>query len=81
MDGFAAYEGLFLGRDPGQITRHVRTLETIGFHASRYWPLEAALWDIALMNVTLFGKGPAKKPEIVTYFCEGTPPNSRSGYR
>src|SRR5205823_13053634 len=33
MDGFAAYEGLFLGRDPGQIARHVRTLETIGFHA------------------------------------------------
>ena len=26
MDGFAAYEGLFLGRDPGQIARHVRTL-------------------------------------------------------
>jgi D-galactarolactone cycloisomerase len=47
MDGFTAFEGLFLGQDPCQVARHVRTLETIGFHASRYWPLEAALWDIA----------------------------------
>jgi L-alanine-DL-glutamate epimerase-like enolase superfamily enzyme len=47
MAGFAAFEDLFLGQDPGQLARHVRTLETIGFHASRYWPLEAALWDIA----------------------------------
>jgi L-alanine-DL-glutamate epimerase-like enolase superfamily enzyme len=46
MDGFAGYEELFLGRDPRQIARHVRTIETIGFHAGRYWPLEAALWDI-----------------------------------
>ena len=47
MAGFAAFEDLFLGRDPARLARHVRTLETIGFHASRYWPLEAALWDIA----------------------------------
>src|SRR6516164_5952454 len=47
MAGFAAFEDLFLGRDPAPLARHVRTLETIGFHASRYWPLEAALWDIA----------------------------------
>ena len=39
MAGFAAFEDLFLGRDPARIARHVRTLETIGFHASRYWPL------------------------------------------
>jgi D-galactarolactone cycloisomerase len=35
MAGFAAFEDLFLGRDPARIARHVRTLETIGFHASR----------------------------------------------
>ena len=29
-----------------RIARHVRALETITFHAGRYWPLEAALWDI-----------------------------------
>jgi D-galactarolactone cycloisomerase len=47
MDGFAAYEHLFLGCDPLDIERHVRALETIAFHAGRYWPLEAALWDLA----------------------------------
>jgi L-alanine-DL-glutamate epimerase-like enolase superfamily enzyme len=60
MDGFTAFEHLFLGRDPLQITRHVKTLETITFHAGRYWPLEAALWDIigqvaGLPVATLFG--------------------------
>jgi L-alanine-DL-glutamate epimerase-like enolase superfamily enzyme len=29
-----------------QIGRHVRSLETISFHAGRYWPFETALWDI-----------------------------------
>lgn len=46
MDGFAAYEHLFLGTDPLQILNQVRRLETINFHGGRYWPLEAALWDI-----------------------------------
>jgi D-galactarolactone cycloisomerase len=60
MDGFAAYEHLFIGQDPLAIARHVRALETIDFHAGRYWPLEVALWDIAgqvagLPVATLFG--------------------------
>jgi D-galactarolactone cycloisomerase len=46
MDGFTAFVDLFIGRDPRQIARHVLTIETINFHAGRYWPLEAALWDI-----------------------------------
>ena len=46
MDGFEPFGDLFLGLDPLSIARHVRTLETISFHASRFWPLEAALWDI-----------------------------------
>ena len=46
MDGFAAFEELFIGRDPLQIASHVAAIETINFHAGRYWPLEAALWDI-----------------------------------
>src|SRR5215472_11233084 len=46
MAGFGAYEELFVGRDPREIVSHVRAIEGIGFHASRYWPLEAALWDI-----------------------------------
>src|SRR5215469_14023011 len=47
MDGFAPFAGLFLGADPLRIALHVRVLESVGFHAGRYWPLEAALWDIA----------------------------------
>jgi L-alanine-DL-glutamate epimerase-like enolase superfamily enzyme len=46
MDGFEPYVALFIGKDPMQVSRHVRVLETINFHAGRYWPLEAALWDI-----------------------------------
>ena len=46
MDGFEAFEHLFIGDDPLAIAHHVRVLETIDFHAGRYWPLEVALWDI-----------------------------------
>jgi D-galactarolactone cycloisomerase len=60
MDGFEAFAHLFIGQDPLAIARHVRALETIDFHAGRYWPLEVALWDIAgkvagLPVATLFG--------------------------
>ncbi len=60
MDGFEAFEHLFVGQDPLAIARHVRALETIDFHAGRYWPLEVALWDIigqvaGLPVATLFG--------------------------
>jgi D-galactarolactone cycloisomerase len=47
MDGFERYTHLFVGEDPLDVDRHVRVLETITFHAARYWPLEAALWDLA----------------------------------
>jgi L-alanine-DL-glutamate epimerase-like enolase superfamily enzyme len=47
MDGFEAFEHLFVGRDPLTLGAHARALETIAFHAGRYWPLEAALWDLA----------------------------------
>jgi D-galactarolactone cycloisomerase len=46
MAGFAEFEHLFLGADPLAVARHARVLETISFHAGRYWPLEAALWDL-----------------------------------
>ena len=60
MDGFDAFEHLFVGQDPLAIARHVRVLETIDFHAGRYWPIEVALWDIVgqvagLPVATLFG--------------------------
>ncbi len=47
MSGFADFEHLFVGRDPLALAAHARTLETIAFHAGRFWPLEAALWDLA----------------------------------
>ena len=47
MNGFEAFAHLFVGRDPLALAAHARTLETIAFHAGRYWPLEAALWDLA----------------------------------
>ena len=46
MDGFDDFVSLFVGRDPVAIGRHARALETVSFHAGRYWPLEAALWDL-----------------------------------
>jgi L-alanine-DL-glutamate epimerase-like enolase superfamily enzyme len=60
MGGFEEFAPLFIGEDPLAIVRHARTLETISFHAGRYWPLEAALWDIAgkalgVPVATLFG--------------------------
>ena len=47
MDGFERWAHLFVGEDALQLERHVRVLEAIAFHASRLWPLEAALWDLA----------------------------------
>ena len=72
MDGFGAYEELFLGRDPRQIVSHVRTIETIGFHAGRYWPLEAALWDIVgklsgQPVAVLFGGARASLPAYASF--------------
>jgi L-alanine-DL-glutamate epimerase-like enolase superfamily enzyme len=47
MSGFEEFAHLFIGADALAIARHARALETISFHAGRYWPLEAALWDLA----------------------------------
>jgi len=82
MDGFAAFEGLFLGRDPCQVARHVRTLEAIGFHAARYWPLEAALWDIVgkvagLPVAALFGGATTSIPAYAS-FGESKSPAERA---
>ncbi len=71
MDGFDAFAHLFVGADPLRIARHVRTLETIGFHAGRFWPLEAALWDVAgkvagLPVATLFGGSSTRLPAYMS---------------
>ncbi len=46
MLGFAGHEGLFLGRSPLEIERHVAILDNLQFHYGRMWPLEVALWDL-----------------------------------
>ncbi|WP_378144656.1 mandelate racemase/muconate lactonizing enzyme family protein [Cnuibacter sp. UC19_7] len=46
MSGFEEYEHLFLGTDPLRMLEQVRRLESATFHGGRYWPLEAALWDV-----------------------------------
>ncbi len=46
MAGLAGNEHLFVGTDPLQVQRHVRTIEAINFHGGRCWPLEVALWDL-----------------------------------
>jgi D-galactarolactone cycloisomerase len=67
MTGFGAVEHLFLGQDPLDIVRHVKAIETVNFHGGRYWPLEAALWDIigkiaGLPVATLFGNAAGSLP-------------------
>src|SRR5260370_8712441 len=82
MDGFGAFEDLFVGRDPLQIARHVAAIETIGFHAGRYWPLEAALWDIigqvsGLPVSALFG-GASRRMAAYASFGELKSPQERA---
>jgi D-galactarolactone cycloisomerase len=67
MDGFDAVRPLFVGQDPLDIARHVRAIETANFHGGRFWPLEAALWDVigkvaGLPVATLFGNSARALP-------------------
>ena len=71
MDGFEAFEPLFVGTDPLQIMRHIKVIETINFHAGRFWPLEAALWDligkVAQLPVSvLFGNTATRIPAYMS---------------
>lgn len=71
MAGFKAYEHLFLGSDPTAMARQVRTIESINFHAGRFWPLEAALWDIVgqvagLPVSVLFGHSTDRLPAYMS---------------
>ena len=63
MDGFEGYEKYFVGKDLFNIHEHVRALETISFHAGRYWPLEMAIWDAI---------GKAHKTSVSTLFGGAT---------
>ena len=63
MDGFEGYEKYFVGKNLFNIQEHVRALETISFHAGRYWPLEMAVWDAI---------GKAHKTSVATLFGGAT---------
>lgn len=47
MDGFERFEHHFLERSPLELAHHQAILEMLSRHDARYWPLEAALWDLA----------------------------------
>jgi L-alanine-DL-glutamate epimerase-like enolase superfamily enzyme len=73
MDGFEAFRHLFIDTDPMQILDQVKRIETINFHGGRYWPLEAAFWDIIgkvanLPVATLFG---GSKTKLAAYASFG----------
>ena len=82
MSGFEDFEHLFVGKDPFEISRHSRVLETIQFHAKAYWPLEAALWDIigkacGQPVARLFGGGSDRIP-VYASCGELKPPQERA---
>jgi L-alanine-DL-glutamate epimerase-like enolase superfamily enzyme len=82
MDGFDAYRDLFIGADPLTIARHVAVLDTIAFHGRRYWPLEAALWDVTGQAcgqpvATLFG-GALEAIPCYASFGESMSPGARA---
>jgi D-galactarolactone cycloisomerase len=49
MDGFERYEHHFLGQNALDLAHHQAIIEMLARHepGERYWPLEAALWDLA----------------------------------
>ncbi len=82
MEGFEAYRDMFIGTDPLAIVSQVKRIETINFHGGRYWPLEAALWDImgkvaGLPVSVLFGGAASKLPAYAS-FGELKSPKSRA---
>lgn len=82
MDGFEPFIPLFLHQNPLSIAQHVRTLETISFHSGRFWPLEAALWDIIGQVcrqpvATLFGGAQTRIPAYAS-LGEIKPPEERA---
>jgi L-alanine-DL-glutamate epimerase-like enolase superfamily enzyme len=82
MSGFEDFAHLFVGSDALALAAHARTLETVGFHAGRFWPLEAALWDLAGKALgapvaTLLG-GSARRIPAYASLGEQHPPQQRA---
>jgi D-galactarolactone cycloisomerase len=83
MDGFERFEHHFLGRNALDIAHHQGMLEVLARHRDgRFWPLEAALWDLAGKAqakpvVELLGGSPGS---VRAYASTGTqlPPEERA---
>jgi L-alanine-DL-glutamate epimerase-like enolase superfamily enzyme len=84
MDGFEPYQHHFLGQNALDLAHHQAIIEMLARHApgERYWPLEAALWDLAgkaegKAVVELLGGSPGS---IKAYASTGTvlPPAERA---
>lgn len=78
MAGFDDHRELFLGTDPLATEVQVRRIESVGFHAGRFWPLEAAIWDIVgqvagLPVATLFGGVTDRLPVYASWCSEQAP--------
>jgi len=78
MNGFEDFISGFVGRDPLAIARHAQALETFSFHAGRYWPFEAALWDLLgkacdLPVATLLGGSADAVPAYASWGSLGDP--------
>lgn len=81
MAGFDDVRHLFVGEDPLRIDRHVKAIETANFHGGRFWPLEAALWDVIgkvanLPVAALFGNAARAVPAYASS-AELKPPGAR----
>jgi D-galactarolactone cycloisomerase len=84
MDGFERYEHHFLGQNALDLAHHQAIIEMLARHepGKRYWPLEAALWDLAGKAegkpvVELLGGSPGS---VKAYASTGTqlPPAERA---
>ena len=82
MAGFAAHAHHFVGTDPLAIEPQVRRIASIGFHAGRFHPLEAALWDVVGQVCgqpvsVLFG-GVADRLPVYASWCSVQDPRRRA---
>jgi D-galactarolactone cycloisomerase len=85
MDGFERYEDQFVGLNALDIAQHQAVLEQLSLNnppGGLYWPLEAALWDLAGKAegkpvVELLGGAPGKIPAYASTGAQ-VPPQERA---
>ncbi|WP_433798177.1 mandelate racemase/muconate lactonizing enzyme family protein [Actinomycetospora sp. CA-084318] len=82
MAGFEGHCHHFLGTDPLAMAVQVRRIESIAFHGGRFWPLEAALWDVvgqaAGVPVSVLFGGTADRLPVYASWCSVQPAGRRA---